>query len=98
MRPTSKVSINPGEAQISAVQLDSQKVSLIDVLPDSTHPCWLIPETEEPLLPVFDTNPADVARIIAKCPFFEYYVVSKNTIGSLSNQITISFSYVGLRN
>lgn len=64
--------------KVKPVVMDSRTASLIDVLPDSTGRCWLIPETEESLFPVFDAKPDDIARIIENCPFYEYYVLSKN--------------------
>lgn len=42
----------------------------------ASEKCWLIPETEEPQLPVYSTELKVVARLLAECSFFEYYLLS----------------------
>src|SRR5262245_7886443 len=56
---------------------DPKTHRLEDVLP-SKHPSyWFIPETEQPVPPVFDLKLSDIQAIIGGCPFFEYYIVDK---------------------
>jgi hypothetical protein len=40
--------------------------------------CWFIPETEEQVPPVYETNIQVLPRILEECSFFEYYVLSKD--------------------
>jgi hypothetical protein len=37
--------------------------------------CWLIPDTEEEWLPVYEMDVRQVELLINDCPGFEYYVV-----------------------
>ena len=48
------------------------------LVPSSDERCWLIPETEETDLPVYDVLIADLPRVLGQCRFFEYYLVGKN--------------------
>ena len=46
-------------------------------LPKDVKKCWLIPETEEPDLPVFDVAAHRIVEILTRCSLFEYYLVGK---------------------
>lgn len=46
-----------------------------DLLPRTSDRCWLIPETDGDRLPVFGVATNEVERVVAQCPFFEYYVL-----------------------
>jgi len=48
---------------------------LTDHIPTGQTKCWLIPETEEPSLPVFEVDTALLTGILDRCQFFEYYLV-----------------------
>ena len=47
-------------------------------VPVEDERCWLIPETEESDLPVYDVCVSELRRVLGECRFFEYYLVSKH--------------------
>ena len=38
--------------------------------------CWLIPETDEEDLPVYELNLGQISRLVDDCPLFEYNLVA----------------------
>jgi hypothetical protein len=48
-----------------------------NLLPPAEQRCWLIAETDEDALPVFDLQISYLSPILAECGFFEYYLVGK---------------------
>jgi predicted NUDIX family NTP pyrophosphohydrolase len=63
---------------VPAEVTDSTASTFIDVVPEKTGRCWLIPEIETAGWPVFDVEVADIQAILNDCPFFEYYVVARD--------------------
>lgn len=57
---------------------DRNTTSLSHVLPVTTGPCWLIPETNAQELPVYELAASDVERLIDDCFGFEYNIVAKD--------------------
>lgn len=55
-----------------------------------TH-CWFIPEVEADNQPVFDVAVQCIGKLLGQCPFFEYYLVGKESIG-LSSRMTTTKS------
>jgi|SRR5579864_388885 len=53
-------------------------VKLSEILPDSCGSCWLIPETDTNLLPVYEVYANAIERLIDDCPGFEYNIVAKD--------------------
>ena len=56
---------------------DSKSYRLREILPSAEECYWFIPESEEEDLLVFDLTCDEIEKLIAACPFFEYYVVNK---------------------
>jgi hypothetical protein len=50
---------------------------LVRHVPEGEESCWLIPETEEEKLPVFDAEISCISRLLGECSYFEYYLVGK---------------------
>jgi len=67
---------------------------LVRHIPQHEKSCWLIPETEEEDLPVYDIEISCISRILGECPYFEYYLVGKGFDWLISendhNQIIVS--------
>ncbi len=59
-------------------QFDSTKHKLVDILPESTGKCWLIPETDSEELPVYSAELTQLPELLGECPYFEYYVVGSD--------------------
>lgn len=59
-------------------QYDSTKHKLVDVLPEPTGQCWLIPETDSEDLPVYSIELSQLSELLGECPYFEYYVVGSD--------------------
>lgn len=56
-------------------QFDSGKTTLSNVVPVRVGKVWLLPETEaEPI--AYEVDIADLERLLAECPYFEYYVLA----------------------
>jgi hypothetical protein len=56
-------------------QFDSTTTTLSSVLPVRAGKVWLVPETEnEPI--VYELDAADLERLLAECPYFEFYVLA----------------------
>lgn len=57
-------------------QFDSSKTTLSNVVPVKVGKVWLLPETErEPIAYEVD-DVADLEKLLAECPYFEYYVLA----------------------
>jgi hypothetical protein len=56
-------------------QYDSTITSLSAILPATSGAVWFVPETEEAELRVFELQAADLERVVAECPYFEYYIL-----------------------
>jgi hypothetical protein len=57
---------------------DRSTVKLSDILPENCESCWLIPETDADLLPVYEIYASAIERLIEDCPGFEYNIVAKD--------------------
>jgi hypothetical protein len=53
---------------------DSSNLSLSSVLPSIEGTAFLIPEIDGEELPVYKVSAAALERLMAECPYFEYYV------------------------
>lgn len=58
-------------------QYDSRTQTLSSVLPTTSETVFLIPETDELVLPVYAIFVSDLEKLLAECPYFEYYVVGE---------------------
>jgi hypothetical protein len=67
---------------------------ILNHVPTGVQRCWLIPETEEKELRVFDVNVGYMSRLLGLCTYFEYYLVGKTfdwvLIENDHNQIIVS--------
>ena len=57
---------------------NSASVKLSNVIPDTSGTCWLLPETDETNLPVYEVDVSQVPKLIQDSPFFEYNLVAKD--------------------
>ena len=58
--------------------VSSVGVDFVDVVPGSLEKVYLIPETDDERLPVYQGGPADIDFIRRECPPFEYYVTDES--------------------
>ena len=57
---------------------DRNTVRLSSIIPTRAGSCWLIPDTEEEWLPVYELEMDQIEMLIDDCPGFEYYLVAKD--------------------
>lgn len=56
---------------------DSKLYKLEEIIPSHDLSYWFVPETETSDLPVFELTCSDINFVLKNCPYFEYYILSK---------------------
>lgn len=57
-------------------QISSDTSSMTSILREYKGDCWFVPETETEEVLVYKASISSIEKVLAECPFFEYYVLA----------------------